>query len=831
MLLGALLLALTASSHRAGAWGLRLSRCRFSDSLGSGAGGNRANILFVDGVPARIRGLSVVGAAGLGNARYACHFVASRADVQGFNLAQGGVGAVLHEGGRAARPAAGGSRAPTDCPGAYQVLTISGATSLTLADCAFVVPMSSPYRGEEWIVKITDSNAKHSLTSCTMIKCWAMKGLMLVSGSVSSGTECAIVCSKCEFEDYGFTGSWYDYRVFEAQVTEMDCLDCKYKNFRQIGAVFGVVGSIVVQRCDFEECVGVDVMRLGGDGSDQIDVENCTFTKATCSGALVVVSDWRVGVIPKLMHCVFRESVSSAQVVLLHGASTGTVELHDCIFEGCVADLDILKVDVGQTSKIFNCVFKNCHEKANEDGMLHIGWQGEKLEVSGCRIEGCTGAARMLELVGSHVSIADCVFADNTFEHRPIIFFNRPADEVGDEIPMARCRFEDMAVAGWFWDLAEFKEMDDVRLASCSFVNITQSAGARVHAALGIALHGPSVRFDGCTFSDPGHDDWTSILDLRGIDDVQVVGCEFKNCEAHDDVVRLGAGTSTVSGCTFSNCSVSPERQDSAIVKFEGGVVSIEGSTFEECRSGALSVSGAQATVTVSGCKFFGEYPPVAQVLILASAGTVTFSDCCFTSAVALSDARVVHIKQDETSDAGVEFKAPMCFDRRRDTSVAFSKGRVPWKNLSSGGLSIFQCEACLAVATWEPEAPVETDPPVEPPTTEGPLGSSSNSPNDGTGGGGLSDGAIAGVVMAVLVVAVAVAVVVVVVLRRRRAVAESDGDECETRTGMSWNAMSTMELDGTVAVIGSLWQGGGVATRDEVEDGFKGLYEETSGA
>jgi len=310
---------------------------------------------------------------------------------------------------------------------------------------------------------------------------------------------------------------------------------------------------------------------------------------------------------------------------------------------------------------------------------------------------------------------------------------------------------------------------------------------------------------------EAGHDDWLSVLDLKDIRTVHIVGCTFRRCESHDDVVILGTGRSSMSGCTFYGCSVSPERKDSAIVKCLGGVATIEGTTFQECIGDSLSLAGDAGLVTVKGCQFTGGTPQVSQVLIFSRGGRISFSDCCFTSVVPLAETRAVHITHVAGANADVVFEVPICFDRSQEKSVSFSQGKAPWEKFLDDELSVFNCDGCDAAATWAPQA----------------NGSSA----EGAGGGGLSGGETAGIVIGVLVAAAAVVVVVVVVLILRRQTVSHEGgnDRGESGTETSQDTGSTVKLGDVVTVMGSLWLDGGVATQDGVEDKFKGRFEEAS--
>ena len=356
----------------------------------------------------------------------------------------------------------------------------------------------------------------------------------------------------------------------------------------------------------------------------------------------------------------------------------------------------------------------------------------------------------------------------------------RPSSQAQNEDPHYACL-----------DISEgtIKKMSD-----CTFVSCTYGTGDQpiLRISAGVTINEPvSVYFDECNTTA------TNLVSFGPGGSCAFEACTFKNMELVSAVVRFESSAELAfRGVQFSKVIItssstnllgfaqSPTRVEFDNVRvdeckfaklgdFQSASILFQDSRFRQNTVGSNILDSQGTSVELSDCDF-DQCDCESSMMVLSDCPTVNislaaFTDCsCKSGAlVTITNATAVFIGsscfQGLTERAGVAgyinctcenatFELPMCFSLSEEASISFEGCPSPLLNISDPS-AIFNCSNCSFIPL-----PSESD-----------SEDVSISDNPAPAEGGLSDGAIAGIVIGALVLIAAVVLLVLFVIFRKR--------------------------------------------------------------
>ena len=596
------------------------------------------------------------------------------------------------------------------------------------------------------------------LKGCTFTECNGKTGCIYINDVVSD-----LAIENCEIKSSGGTNSGHPYSVYlRAQSVSMTTLKMKTMDGGN-GQIWlgGVSQPITFASCEFSQWRTGRLFSTDSTGLD-LTLTRCTFTNVAVNGQSLLQDTSKLTV----TDCQFTSVSADRSLVSVRSGEcsiTGNGKGFETI---TVQGSQILVFSGDVTVTLTKLSFKSSQAIA---GALLVETTAET-KITGLVFSGLTvtseGVPPLVKVAeGSYLTQFDsCTFEQCTYTNAALI---RLEVQLPPQRPMANCVFRG---CNCNWAFVKCTK-PDLRLQQCTFEQLTNVRYPLVSVdGDGGTLEVKGTSFSNVAFGQADNQDVIEVLN-NGPREVYIEGMTVSGLTANSLLSCPVGQIATVYHSEFT-CTVT------TLFKMKGQANwTLNDCNFSSCEGQLIQMSNP--SIDFFSCNFQDchSQSPLIEILTTGTTPSIYLSNCCFQhEATSGTD-----IKGPATVNVNAE--PPLCFDRSREDAIDFN-GANPFEAIENVK-KIFNCNDCS-------QQPAPVDPTSdEVPTSDEALtftdDVSSIDPSDSlappTGGdaesekGGLSTGAIAGIVIAILICLALIILLVLLLLRRKKEKSEEPDD------------------------------------------------------
>ena len=510
-----------------------------------------------------------------------------------------------------------------------------------------------------------------------------------------------------------------------------------------------ITGETTFKGCVFEQWSTTELFKMNGN-KPALTLDNCQFKTVTVTGGPL----WTTAANLTLNACTFNDVTFTTNLFVGRGTSNVWTQT---TFESLTVSGNspgaVLKFE-GGTVIVRRVTFNG---SSNLFGIVKVTGGNATIEYDTFEnlASTRTGADPLLDVAADAIlwSLKDCVF--NACTHPAALM--RLAAKPGGENGVWACRFTNCKS-----DWAFIKSLvSDVLITSGTFESLTAVKYPLV--SVESSTGNPRIVIRDTQFKQISYNSSVTPREIIEVvngasvtlDNVNVTGLKSK----HLLNGTLSEALSVTGVCSFTDCQV--EQLFNVV-----GECALSRALFTNCNGQLIHMFNADKNLTLATCVFENCSSDTSACIEITSVKKFYLHGCCFQN----GEATGLNIRAPANTDLDPDQK--LCFSRPRNQAVDFG-GENPFEEIEKL-YQIFECTTCGEVPTPEP-TPTPTPTPSDPTNTD---------PIEPTGGdseakqGGLSAGAIAGILIAILICLALLILIIILVLRRRKLENSSEHDQ-----------------------------------------------------